>query len=139
MSWRQRRQAARQRREAILKDLRERGWRSFLADRGQQVKQVVAQAPGRAFAAGKKAAQHVLAIQQAAGLSEKLTRRSALSVVADHEPRHQSAQHHQWQQGYADVVRAKMPGILPDPPRPREWFEVNPHTGSERDDPELEA
>jgi hypothetical protein len=138
MSWRQRRQAARQRRQEILRDLRENGWRSFAARKGQQVRQVVAQGTGKAFAAGKKAAHHVLSIQRAAGLNRKLVERSARSVVMDSEPRHQSPGHQKWVNGYAKEVRARMPDLLPEPEKAPEWFERNPHE-PRKDDVELEA
>ena len=137
MSWHRRWQAARQRRQAILRDLRENGWRS-LRNGTANVARVVSQAQSKAMASGKAMARKVLSIQRAAGLNQKLVERSARSVVLDQEPRHQSAGHSAWVQGYAAEVRERVPGILPEPPKPREWFEVNPHNPG-KDDVELEA
>lgn len=126
MSWIQRRQAARQRRQDILRDLRENGWpglRRELRNRGERVARVVAQAPGKAMASGKATARKILSIQRAAGLDEKLVRQSAKSVIYDSEPRHQSLGHQRWVEGYAAEVRERLPGILPGPPKAREWFD----------------
>ena len=141
MSWIQRRQAARQRRQDILRDLRENGWpglRRELRNRGERVARVVAQAPGKAMASGKATARKILSIQRAAGLDEKLVDRSARSVVYDQEPRHQSRSHQAWVAGYAAEVRQRLPGVLPEPQRSPEWYQINPHR-PERDGPEPEA
>lgn len=128
---------ARERRAEILRDLRLNGWRS-LRDGVAQVQRVISQAPSKAMASGKQMARKVLSIQRAAGLNEKLVQRSALSVVIDREPRHQSAGHTAWVAGYAAEVRERVPGILPDASKPREWFEVNPRD-PDKEDKELEA
>lgn len=137
MSWRRRLQDARQRRQDILRDLRENGWRS-LRNGATNVARVVSQVPAKAVASGKAMARKVLSIQRAAGLNQKLVERSARSVVNDQEPRHQSPGHSAWVAGYAAEVRERVPGILPEPERRPEWFEVNPHSPN-RDDVELEA
>ncbi len=40
--------------------------------------------------------------------------------------------------GYAAEVRQRLPGVLPEPERSPEWYQINPHR-PERDGPEPEA
>ena len=82
-------------------------------------------------------AKKILSIQRAAGLDEKLVRQSALSVVMAQEPRHRSAGHTAWVEGYEAEVRQRVPGFLPELERSPEWYQINPHD-PERDGPEPE-
>ena len=136
MSWRRRLQDARQRRQDILAIC----GRTAGGPCGTGYQRCPGRQPGprQAVASGKAMARKVLSIQRAAGLNQKLVERSARSVVNDQEPRHQSPGHSAWVAGYAAEVRERVPGILPEPERRPEWFEVNPHSPN-RDDVELEA
>jgi hypothetical protein len=130
MSWADKMRQARQRRAEILRDLRENGWpgmRRAVGVKAVKVRRVVAQAPGKAMASGKAMARKVVSVQRAAGLNRKLVERSAQSVILDQEPRHQSRGHTVWVAGYAAEIRERVPGVLPEPPKPREWFEVDPN------------
>ena len=112
---RRRLQDARQRRQDILRDLRENGWRS-LRNGATNAARIVSQAPSKAMQSGKQAARKVLSIQRAAGLNQKLVERVSpeLSSTRSRDTNLGGTRPGSRVRGRGPD---RVPGILPEPPR----------------------
>lgn len=85
----------------------ERSW-NWTKSKGVQVRRVVPETIMKARDAGKLAARHVLSLQRAVGLDDRLVQRSAETVINRPMIRESDKQ---WQAAYKEVAEAQIPGL----------------------------
>ncbi len=92
----------------------------------QHARRLAAQAPEKAFQAGRKLAGKVIDIQKSAKLPEKLMHQSAEGVISRQPV---SASHQEWQHGYQTKVLERTPALAALPQR-REAVPADREAGS---------
>lgn len=116
MSWRSRRQAARKRRQEILRDVRQNGWpsrtRRDLLDKASRVKAATVEHAQRVAERGRQAgratARKVLELQQMAGLHRRVVKRSLQTTLHPDHPDFRESDR-QWREGYREVAAELLP------------------------------